>query len=112
MFVCFLLNNLLFTYSTKQISLKKSEDTNITCQSEDDCCLNPNKENSCCEEGNCCANLPSNHLNFSVIIGVDKKNEMLVSIASMNTFNLSELNSDAQLSDGYLSSLIKPPAFT
>jgi hypothetical protein len=83
----------------------------MNCQSENDCCLNPDKENSCCEEGNCCANLPSTHLNFSVIIGLSKKNEALVSVASMNTFRFSKLNSEAQLSDGYLSSLIKPPAF-
>lgn len=108
MLICFLLNNLLFTYSSE-----KEEKAEVVCSAEDqDCCANDEAGDMCCEKESCCANVPvASHLNFSVIIGIDKKNEATVTAPSINTFDLYQINAAAKLADGYLSSLIKPPAF-
>lgn len=106
--VCFLLNNLLFTYSTV-----KEEKVDVVCMAEDEgCCSEDSNEEMCCSKENCCANVPvqSTHLNFSVIMGAEEKNDAFVSSASFNTFQLHNLRSAAELSEGYLNSLIKPPA--
>lgn len=106
--VCFLLNNLLFTYSSE-----KEEKAKIVCTSEDQGCCSENEVgNVCCESNDCCANVPvSTHLNFSVIIGVDKKSEAALTAPSINTFHLKQINAAGELADGHLNSLIKPPAF-
>jgi len=106
--VCFVLNNLLFTYSTQ-----KEEKVEVVCTAEDEgCCSEDANEDMCCSKDNCCANVPvqSSHLNFSVIMGADEKNDAIVSSGSFNTFQLHNLRSAAELSDGYLNSLIKPPS--
>lgn len=111
MLVCFLLNNLLFTYSSEQVAVKKTEET-ATCQSDDDCCGSDSTEDTCCEKENCCANVPatSSHISFSAIVGIDKKNEAIVPNPTSNSINRSDLRSASELSDGHSSSLIKPPA--
>ncbi|MBP9068057.1 MAG: hypothetical protein KBG47_01025 [Bacteroidia bacterium] len=106
--VCFVLNNLLFTYSTI-----KEEKVEVVCMAEDDgCCSEETNEEMCCNKENCCANIPvqSAHLNFSVIIGADEKNDAIVSSGSFNTFQLNNLRSAAELCEGHLHSLIKPPS--
>lgn len=108
MLVCFVLNNLLFTYSTQ-----KEEKVEVVCMAVDEgCCSEDTNEDMCCNKENCCANVPvqTAHLNFSVIMGAEEKNEALVSAGSINTFQLHNLRSAAELSEGYLNSLIKPPA--
>lgn len=110
--VCFVLNNLLFTYGTE-----KQERTVLVCitneEMEDGCCAEEeDMEILCCSEDGCCARIPvqSSHLNFSVIIGADEKNEAMVPADHFNTFQLSHLRTATELSEGHLSSLIKPPA--
>ncbi len=113
--VCFLLNNLLFTYSTEQVSVKQSANLSTACASEGDCCsAGTEGDDACCQKENCCANIPSNssHINFSVIIGIDKSNDATLYAASLTTFSLSNLKTASELSDGYLNSLIRPPAFS
>lgn len=112
MLVCFLLNNLLFTYASEEVAVKKTEET-TTCQSDNDCCGNNATEDTCCEKDNCCANVPatSNHISFSAIMGIDKKNEANVPLPATNSINRSDLRSASDLSEGHSSSLIKPPAF-
>lgn len=107
--VCFLLNNLLFTYYTEEIAVKKEVKA---CVLKEECCEEESPKEMCCEKDKCCANIPSanTHLNFSVIIGIDKKNEALVFASSINTFDLSKLKSASELSEGFLNSLIRPPA--
>ena len=106
--VCFVLNNLLFTYSTV-----KEEKVEVVCMTNDEgCCTEDEAGDVCCNKESCCANVPvqSAHLNFSVIMGADEKNDALVSAGSFNTFQLHNLRSAAELSEGFLNSLIKPPA--
>ena len=108
--VCFVLNNLLFTYSTE-----KKERVVILCDSEgNSCCMETETIEFCCEEGSCCAQVPvqSAHINVSVIIGVDKKSDTRIAALELANFYLSHLKLTAELSEGHLNSLIKPPAFT
>ena len=97
----------MFTYSTQ-----KEEKEIVVCASENEgCCSEDEAGDLCCEKESCCANVPvSSHLNFSVIIGIDKKNEAVLSTTSLTTFDLTQLNSASELADGFLNSLIKPPA--
>lgn len=79
---------------------------------EESCCTEEETEMVCCGEESCCARIPvqSSHLNFSVIIGSDEKNDALILANYFNTLQLSHLSAAGELSDGYLNSLIKPPA--
>jgi len=97
----------MFTYSTE-----KEEKLEVVCTSEyEGCCAEDEAGELCCEKESCCANVPvSSHLNFSVIIGIDKKNEAVLSTTSLTTFDLTQLNAASELADGFLNSLIKPPA--
>lgn len=105
--VCFLLNNLLFTYDAHSV---KEDPTETKCLSEDNCCSE--EEQTCCGKEDCCTNVPisNSHLHFSLIAGIDKKSESQLSATSLNTFYLNKIKSADNLSDGYLTSLIKPPA--
>ncbi len=106
--MCFVLNNLLFTYSTE-----KKERVVIVCESEDgSCCMETETIDFCCQKESCCAQVPlqSAHINVSVIIGVDKKIETQITTPELTNFYLSHLKLTAELSEGHLNSLIKPPA--
>jgi hypothetical protein len=104
--VCFLLNNLLFTYDAHS---QTNEPTEVKCLSDDNCCSE--EQEACCEKKDCCANVPvsTSHLHFSLIAGIDKKAESQLSTISLNTFYLNKIKVADNLSDGYLTSLIKPP---
>lgn len=105
---CFVLNNLLFTYSTE-----KKETVIIVCESEDgSCCMETETIQFCCEKESCCAQVPvqSAHVNVSVIIGIDKKHDTQITAPELTNFYLAHLKSNSELSEGHLNSLIKPPS--
>lgn len=66
----------------------------------------------CCQMEDCGARVPvqSAHVNVSVIIGLEKDNQTSLRTPELSNFSLSQLDQAAELSEGHLSSLIKPPA--
>jgi hypothetical protein len=107
---CFVLNNLLFTYGGT-----KPEKVVVICETENGtCCMEmaPDETEMCCAMEDCCARIPaqSAHANFSVIIGLDKKHDAGIQTPELTNFSLSHINQAAELSEGHLNSLIKPPA--
>lgn len=106
--VCFVLNNLLFTYASE-----KQDRIVLVCESEKgECMLPQDLKDLCCQMEDCCARGPvqSAHVNFSVIIGVDKDHDPSVQTPELSNFNLSQIEQAAELCEGHSSSLIKPPA--
>lgn len=111
--VCFLLNNLLFTYSQEENTPPAAE-TITACESKDKCCNNEPETKNCCEKESCCANVPASsyHLSFSAIIGIEKKNEAIVPLPLPNHLNKMYFRTASELSEGHTASLIKPPSIS
>jgi hypothetical protein len=67
---------------------------------------------NCCKMENCPVRIPlqSAHVNFSVIIGVDKNQAASIQTPELTNFNLAQIVQAAELSEGHLNSLIKPPS--
>jgi hypothetical protein len=106
--LCFVLNNLLFTYATE-----KHSKIVVVCESEDGtCCMQMDEDvEMCCHMEDCAARVPiqSAHANFSVIIGLDKDQNQTIQTPELSNFNLAQIHKAAELSEGHLNALIKPP---
>jgi hypothetical protein len=107
---CFVTNNLLFTYA-----IDKKDKIVMVCESDEGECLLPaDLKDMCCDMEDCCARVPvqSAHVNVSVIMGLEKDSQPPLRTPEFSNFSLSQLDQAAELSEGHLSSLIKPPSST
>jgi hypothetical protein len=98
----------LFTYA-----IEKKDKIVMVCESDKGECLLPKDlKDICCDMEDCCARVPvqSAHVNVSVIIGLEKEHQTSLKTPELSNFSLSQLDQAAELSEGHLSSLIKPPA--
>lgn len=85
----------------------------MVCESEKgECMLPKDLKEMCCQMEDCCARVPiqSAHANVSVIMGLEKDLQPNLKTPELSNFCLSQIGQAAELSEGHLSSLIKPPA--
>ncbi len=112
---CLLANNVLFLYALSYSGSTEKESAVCNNEKPGSCCNSKEEANTddtetCCGMKGCCADLPAQSIAYSIIVGDLLKDK--TTIPPLTSLELAKKHSryHGYLSDGFLKTLIKPPA--